>query len=89
MTPDMPEESLKPVATPAPPAKTKPSWREARRRRRKSRRRFEEVLAWVAVPLILVSLYWIVTVGLDFLGTSPGQVWDQLMQVKQALEKRS
>lgn len=89
MNTDTHEESLTPVARAAPPPKAKLSWRAARRRRRKARHRFEELVAWVAVPLILLGLYWGVTAGLEFLGTSPSQVWDQLMQVKQALQKRA
>ncbi|TXN41017.1 hypothetical protein FV228_32270, partial [Methylobacterium sp. WL18] len=63
--------------------------REERRRRRQRRRRGEEVLAWVLVPLICVGIYLGVNAGFDFFGTSPGQVWDQLMQVKTMMEKRS
>ncbi len=70
----------------APPQK--PSRREERRRRRRRRKRGEEILAWVLVPLIVFGIYLAVTTTLDFLGTSPGQVWDQLMQVKAMMEKR-
>lgn len=85
------EESLAPAPAPTPqrPAKRKLSWREARRKRRRARHRGEEVLAWVLVPLILIGIYWGATTALDALNTSPGQVWDQLMQVKAALEKKS
>ncbi len=86
MTDDLHEGPLTPVAHAAPPKK--PTAREQRRRRRQRRRRGEELLAWVLVPLICVGIYWGVTAGFDFLGTSPGQVWDQLMQVKAMMEKR-
>lgn len=90
MTSDAQEEPLKPVATPpAPPPKPKPpSAREQRRRRRRARHRGEEILGWILVPLILFGIYWGITAGLEFMGTSPGVVWDQLMQVKAALEKK-
>jgi hypothetical protein len=41
------------------------------------------------VPLICFGLYWGINAGFNFFGTSPGQVWDQLMQVKAMMEKRS
>ncbi|MGH1572864.1 hypothetical protein ACRAWG_22015 [Methylobacterium sp. P31] len=87
MTEDLHEGPLSPVAQPAPPKK--PTWREERRRRRQRRKRGEEVLAWVLVPLICFGIYWGVTAGFEFFGTSPGLVWDQLMQVKAMMEKRS
>ena len=80
------EGPLAPVARPAPPKKGTP--REQRRRRRQRRRRGEEVLAWVLVPLICLGIYWGINAGFDVMGTSPGQVWDQLMQVKAMMEKR-
>ena len=86
MTEDLHEGPLAPVAHTAPPKK--PTAREQRRRRRQRRRRGEELLAWVLVPLICLGLYWGVTTGFEILGTSPGQVWDQLMQVKAMMEKR-
>lgn len=89
MNTDTHEETLTPVSKPTPPPRAKLGWRAARRRRREARHRFEELVAWIVVPLILIGLYWGVTAGLDFLGTSPSEVWDQLMQVKQALQKRA
>ena len=56
---------------------------------RRRRHRGEEILGWILVPLIVFGIYWGITAGFDFLGTSPGQVWDQLMQVKAMMEKRS
>ena len=87
MTDNLHEGPLSPVAQPAPPKKL--TRREERRRRRQRRRRGEEVLAWVLVPLICVGIYLGISAGFDFFGTSPGQVWDQLMQVKAMMEKRS
>ena len=90
MTSETHEENLTPVA-PAPVEPVRPkrlTGREARRKRRKSRKRMEEVLAWILVPVILIAIWWAVTAGLEFLGTSPSNVWDQLMQVKQMLEKK-
>ncbi|MDP4024582.1 hypothetical protein Q8W71_18310 [Methylobacterium sp. NEAU 140] len=87
MNHDLHEESLTPVAHPAAP---KPlTRREQRRRRRQRRRRGEEVLAWVLVPLICFGIYWGISAGFEVLGTSPGQVWDQLMQVKAMMQKRT
>ncbi|MCJ2049058.1 hypothetical protein [Methylobacterium sp. J-070] len=88
MTDNLHEGPLSPVAQPAPP-KQQLTRREERRRRRRRRRRGEEVLAWVLVPLICFGVYWGVSAGFTFFGTSPGQVWDQLMQVKAMMEKRS
>lgn len=89
MTSETHEEPLTPVTHTQQPARSsRLTRREARRKRRNARRRMEELLAWVLVPLILLGLWWAVTAGLAFLGTSPGQVWDQFMQVKQQLEKK-
>ena len=86
---DTHEEVLTPVESPPAPAKPKKlTRREERRKRRKARRRNEEVLAWVLVPVIVFGLWWGVTAGFEFFGTTPGTVWDQLMQVKKQLENR-
>lgn len=77
------------ASEPARPPRKKLTWREARRKRRKARKRGEEILAWILVPVILVGLYWGVTALFDVFGTTPGTVWDQLMQVKAALEKKA
>jgi hypothetical protein len=88
MTEDLREGPLNPVTHTLPAQKSKPSGRELRRQRRRRRRRGEEMLAWVLVPLICFGIYWSITAGFELLGTSPGQVWDQLMQVKAMMEKR-
>lgn len=81
------EGPLAPISThTAPP---KPTKREERRMRRRRRRRGEEILGWILVPIILFGIYLGVTAGFEFLGTTPGTVWDQLMQVKAMLEKRN
>jgi len=85
---DLHEGPLTPIATRQPPA-PKLTAREQRRLRRRRRRRGEEILGWILVPLIVIGIYWGVTAALDFLGTSPGQLWDQLMQVKAMMEKKS
>jgi hypothetical protein len=55
----------------APPKK---SWREERWERRRRRVWFEEILGWILVPLIVVSLYYIVVALLGALGTSPSAI---------------
>ena len=84
---DLHEGPLTPVSTPSPPSKL--TAREKRWRRRRQRHRFEEILGWIVVPFIIYGIYWGISAGFDFLGTSPGTVWDQLMQVKQMMERRS
>lgn len=82
---DLHEGPLTPVTAP-PPKLTR---REERRLRRKRRRRSEEILGWILVPVMIYGIYWGISAGFDFLGTTPGTVWDQLMQVKQMMEKRA
>ena len=88
MTEDWREGPLNPVTLAPPVQPQKPSGKELRRQRRRRRRRGEEILAWVLVPLICFGIYWSITAVFDFMGTSPGQVWDQFMQVKAMMEKR-
>ncbi len=87
MTDDLQEGPL--AQTTYAPAPTKLTAREQRRRRRQRRKRGEEVLAWVLVPVICFGIYWGIAAGFEMMNTSPGQVWDQLMQVKAMMEKRS
>lgn len=82
------EETLTPVARQPLPPKPKLTAREARRQRRKSRRRGEEILGWILVPIIVFGVWWGVSAGFEFFGTTPGTVWDQLMMVKKQLEKK-
>lgn len=82
---DLHEGPLTPVSVAPSQALTA---REKRRRRRTQRHRFEEILGWIVVPFILYGIYWGVSAGFDVLGTTPGTVWDQMMQVKQIMEKR-
>lgn len=84
---DLHEGPLTPVSTPA--SAPKPTAREKRWLRRRQRHRFEEILGWIVVPFILYGIFWGISAGFDFLGTTPGTVWDQLMQVKQMMEKRT
>ncbi|GJD72094.1 hypothetical protein [Methylobacterium goesingense] len=86
---DLHEGPLTPVTGTQTQTAPKLSRREERRLRRKRRRQGEEILGWILVPLIVFGIYWGVTAGLDFLGTSPSQLWDQLMQVKAMMEKRA
>lgn len=79
------EGPLAPVSTHSAPQK--PSRRDERRLRRRRRKRGEEILGWILVPVILFGIYWGVSAGFEFFGTTPGTVWDQLMQVKAMMEK--
>lgn len=89
MTGDADEDTLVPIGRPVQPTRPpKPTRREERRSRRRARRRGEEILAWILVPLILFGLYWGITASFEFMGTTPGTVWDQMMQVKAALQKK-
>ncbi|KMO18588.1 hypothetical protein [Methylobacterium platani] len=87
MSGDLNEGPLAPAATVAPPS-PKPTRREQRRQRRRRRKIGEEILAWILVPVILFAGYWAVNSSLAFFGTTPSAVFDQLKQVKTALEKR-
>jgi hypothetical protein len=86
MTGDLNEGPLAPASTVAPPPKL--TRREKRRQRRRRRVIGEEILAWILVPAILLGGYWAVNGALAFFGTSPSAVFDQLKQVKDALEKK-
>lgn len=79
------EGPLASVSNPAAPQKL--SRRDERHLRRRRRKRGEEILGWILVPVILFGIYWGVTAGFEFFGTTPGIVWDQLMQVKAMMEK--
>ncbi len=73
MTTDVQEGPLEAVAAVhAPPVKK--TWREKRWERRRRRIWFEEILAWILVPVIVVATYWLVETILGAVGTSTGQV---------------
>ncbi len=73
MTTDVHEGALE--GTPALTAPTaKKTWREKRWERRRRRIWIEEFLAWILVPVIVISTYWLVETVLGALGTSTGQV---------------
>jgi hypothetical protein len=59
---------------PAAAVRSKRSWREERWERRRRRVWFEEILGWILVPLIAISLYYIVVAVLGALGTSPSAI---------------
>ncbi|MFE1600733.1 hypothetical protein [Methylobacterium sp. ID0610] len=86
MTGDLNEGPLAPATTVAPPPKL--TAREKRRQRRRRRIIGEEILAWILVPVILFAGYWAVNGAFAFFGTTPGTVFEQLMQVKDALQKK-
>ena len=70
-------------AAPVDPARRRSSasarsWREKRWERRKQRRRVEEALGWVLVPIILVGCYWALKAGLNAIGTSPTAILQAL-----------
>lgn len=72
-------------ARPARAQKHKKSWREQRWERRRRRRMFEEVLGWILVPIILVSVYWGIKSGLNALGTTPTAL---IQGIKTAISSR-
>ncbi len=74
MTTDTHEEPLQASRTLDAPAK--PSWREKRYQRRRRRVWFEEILAWILVPLIVFGCYWLLTIGLNAVGTSPAAIME-------------
>lgn len=87
MSGDLNEGPLAPAATVAPPS-PRLTRREKRRQRRRRRKIGEEILGWILVPMILIAGYWAINAGFGFFGTTPSVVFDQLKQVKTALEKR-
>ena len=68
---DGPLQGSRPLDAPA-----KLSWREKRYQRRRRRVWFEEILAWILVPIIILSCYWILVGGLSALGTSPAAIME-------------
>jgi len=66
---------------PAPAPRVKKSWREQRWERRRRRIWFEEVLAWILVPIILIGGYFFVDGVLTALGTSPSAIFNGLSTI--------
>ncbi len=83
MTTDTHEEPLQASRTLDAPAK--PSWREKRYQRRRRRVWFEEILAWILVPIIVLSCYWILVGGLSALGTSPTAIMEGIEAILASL----
>jgi hypothetical protein len=79
MTTDVHEQPLEPVPQLTVPAKK--SRRELRWERRRRRLRFEEVLGWVLVPVILAAAYLFVDMVLNALGTSPSAIFSGLSAI--------
>ena len=75
------EAQLAPIAAP----RAKKSWREQRWERRRRRLWFEEALAWVLVPAIVVGCYYVVNATLAALGTSPAAIMDGISMVTSLL----
>lgn len=65
-----PTDEHHPGPLPAAP-RVRKSGQEMRWERRRRRRFAEEVLGWVLVPVILLSVFWAVKAGLAALGTTP------------------
>jgi len=74
MTSDIHKGPLEASGTLDAPAKL--SWREKRYLRRRRRVWFEEILGWILVPVILFGCYWLLTIGLNALGTSPAAIME-------------
>jgi len=66
-------------------APAKLSWREKRELRRRKRVWFEEILAWILVPVILFGCYWLATIGLAAVGTSPEALLDGIKTITSSL----
>jgi len=69
MTTELHEAPIETARIIEPPAKL--TWREKRELRRRRRVWFEEILAWILVPAIIVGCYWLLNVGLAAMGSSP------------------
>jgi hypothetical protein len=72
-------------AVQAPAAPYRKSWREQRWERRRRRIWFEEILAWILVPVILVGTYLLVDAVLNALGTSPAAIIEGIKAILAAL----
>ncbi|WP_114946813.1 hypothetical protein [Microvirga calopogonii] len=74
MTSEIHEGPLEASRTLEAPAKL--SWREKRYLRRRRRVWFEEILGWILVPVIVVGCYWLLTILLNAVGTSPAAIME-------------
>lgn len=74
MTSEIHEGALEASRTLDAPAKL--SWREKRYLRRRRRVWFEEILGWILVPVIIVGCYWLLTILLNAVGTSPAAIME-------------
>ncbi|MET0527720.1 hypothetical protein [Microvirga sp. P5_D2] len=83
MTTELHEGHFEPTRLIEAPAKL--SWREKRELRRRKRVWFEEILAWILVPVILLGCYWLATMGLAAVGTSPEALLDGFKAITNSL----
>ncbi|MGO4385991.1 hypothetical protein AB4Y85_00495 [Microvirga sp. 2YAF29] len=83
MTTELHEGHLEPTRLVEAPAKL--SWRDKREVRRRKRVWFEEILAWILVPVILFGCYWLATIGLAAVGTSPEALLDGFKTITNSL----
>ncbi|WP_262032211.1 hypothetical protein [Microvirga sp. Mcv34] len=74
MTSEIHEGPLEASRTLDAPAKL--SWREKRYRRRRRRVWFEEIMGWILVPVIIFGCYWLLTILLNAVGTSPAAIME-------------
>ena len=74
MTSEIHEGPLEGARTLDAPAKL--SWREKRYLRRRRRVWFEEILGWILVPVIVFGCYWLLTIFLNAVGTSPAAIME-------------
>ena len=78
-----PLEAAPALADPVPPAKK--TWREKRWERHRRRMWFEEALAWILVPVILLGFYYLVEATLGALGTSVSAIADGIRMIISSL----
>lgn len=79
MTTDIHEGPLEAAQATTAPAKL--SWRQQREVRRRRRVWFEEILAWILVPIIIVGGYWLFEGTLNALGMSTEAIVEGLRAV--------
>jgi hypothetical protein len=74
-----------PVSAEPAPAPQKKTWREQRWERRRRRIWFEELLAWILVPVIVFGTYLLIDAVLSALGTSPAAIIEGVKAILAAL----